>query len=225
MPSCQRPMFIARYSYNRRLTRKKGYDSTHCASPLSYKESPVPKKTPSYAFPAHYVQTQVPNSFPTSPLVPKRRLHPRRRETPLSRDRRRERRKASSSRRRRKRQTTRRRWEGKTTRRRNSRHPGERRHGRSAASERRGREAGSGGRTGHRGRNTGETGHSRWWEGERRGAGGRERHGTETWSDAARLVLGQHGVGVCLALGGVGGCDGVDDGLGFFVADFWEGVV
>lgn len=33
------------------------------------------------------------------------------------------------------------------------------------------------------------------------------------------MVLGEHGVGVGLALGGVGGGDGVDDGLGFFVAD------
>jgi hypothetical protein len=33
------------------------------------------------------------------------------------------------------------------------------------------------------------------------------------------LVLGEHGVGVGLALGGVGGGDGVDDGLGLFVAD------
>jgi hypothetical protein len=36
---------------------------------------------------------------------------------------------------------------------------------------------------------------------------------------AAGLVLGKHGVRVGLALGGVGGGDGVDDGLGLFVAD------
>lgn len=33
------------------------------------------------------------------------------------------------------------------------------------------------------------------------------------------LVLGEHGVGVGLALGGVGRGDGVDNGLGLFVAD------
>lgn len=32
-----------------------------------------------------------------------------------------------------------------------------------------------------------------------------------------RLVLGQHGVGMGLALGGVGRGDGVDDGLGLLV--------
>lgn len=37
---------------------------------------------------------------------------------------------------------------------------------------------------------------------------------------AAWLVLGQHWVGVSLALGGVGGGDAVNDGLGLFVADF-----
>lgn len=36
----------------------------------------------------------------------------------------------------------------------------------------------------------------------------------------ARLVLWEHGVGVGLALGGVGRGDGVDDGLCLFVADF-----
>lgn len=36
----------------------------------------------------------------------------------------------------------------------------------------------------------------------------------------AGLVLGKHRVRVGLAFGGVGGGDGVDDGLGFFVADF-----
>ena len=35
----------------------------------------------------------------------------------------------------------------------------------------------------------------------------------------AGLVVRQHGVGVGLALGGVGGGDGVDDGLGLLVAD------
>lgn len=38
----------------------------------------------------------------------------------------------------------------------------------------------------------------------------------------ARLVLRQHRVRVGLALGGVRRRDGVDDGLGLFVADFWE---
>lgn len=33
-------------------------------------------------------------------------------------------------------------------------------------------------------------------------------------------LLAEHGVCACLAFGGVGGGDGVDDGLGFFVADF-----
>lgn len=33
-------------------------------------------------------------------------------------------------------------------------------------------------------------------------------------------LLAQHGVCACLAFGGVGGGDGVDDGLGFFVPDF-----
>lgn len=37
----------------------------------------------------------------------------------------------------------------------------------------------------------------------------------------AGLVVREHGVRVGLALGGVGRGDGVDDGLGFFVADFW----
>ncbi len=36
----------------------------------------------------------------------------------------------------------------------------------------------------------------------------------------AGLVLREHGVGVGLALGGVGRGDAVDDGLGLFVADF-----
>lgn len=36
----------------------------------------------------------------------------------------------------------------------------------------------------------------------------------------AGLVLREHGVGVGLALGGVGGGDAVNDGLGLFVADF-----
>lgn len=36
----------------------------------------------------------------------------------------------------------------------------------------------------------------------------------------AGLVLREHGVRVGLALGGVGGGDGVDDGLGLLVADF-----
>ena len=46
--------------------------------------------------------------------------------------------------------------------------------------------------------------------------------GAEAEVAAAGLVVWQHGVGVGLAFGGVGGGDGVDYGLGFFVADFWE---
>lgn len=37
------------------------------------------------------------------------------------------------------------------------------------------------------------------------------------WRTALRS---EHGIGTGLAFGGVGGCDGVDDRLGFFVADF-----
>ncbi len=33
-------------------------------------------------------------------------------------------------------------------------------------------------------------------------------------------LLAEHGVRACLAFGDVGGGDGVDDGLGFLVADF-----
>lgn len=36
----------------------------------------------------------------------------------------------------------------------------------------------------------------------------------------AGLVLKKHRVRVGLALGGIGRGDGIDDGLGFFVADF-----
>lgn len=66
------------------------------------------------------------------------------------------------------------------------------------------------------------------WEGEGRHAGG-WRWECAAWSAeaaaakaavaAAGLVLGKHGVVVGLAFGGVGGGDGVDDGLGFLVAD------
>jgi hypothetical protein len=37
-----------------------------------------------------------------------------------------------------------------------------------------------------------------------------------------RLVVREHWVGVGLSLGGVGGGDGVDDGLGLLVADFYR---
>lgn len=58
------------------------------------------------------------------------------------------------------------------------------------------------------------------WEGERRHAGGRgECAEAAEAAEAAGLILGQHGVVVGLALGGVGGGDGVDDGLGLLVAD------
>ena len=46
--------------------------------------------------------------------------------------------------------------------------------------------------------------------------------GAEAEVAAAGLVVWQHRVGVGLAFGGVGGGDGVDYGLGFFVADFWK---
>lgn len=36
---------------------------------------------------------------------------------------------------------------------------------------------------------------------------------------AARLVLRKHGIRMGLALGGIGGGDGIDDGLGLFVAN------
>lgn len=49
------------------------------------------------------------------------------------------------------------------------------------------------------------------------GRAGREGEGRE---GLAGLVLREHGVRVGLALGGVRGGDGVDDGLGLFVADF-----
>lgn len=42
-------------------------------------------------------------------------------------------------------------------------------------------------------------------------------------SCVSRLILGKHRVGVGLALGGIGGGDGVDDGLGLFMADFCWG--
>ena len=48
-----------------------------------------------------------------------------------------------------------------------------------------------------------------------------EGGGVEGLAEAAWLA--EHGVGAGLAFGGVGGGDGVDDGLGFFVADFWGG--
>lgn len=48
----------------------------------------------------------------------------------------------------------------------------------------------------------------RTWEGERR------------WEGVARLILGQHRVCVCLSFGSVGRCDGIDDGLSLFVANF-----
>ena len=44
-----------------------------------------------------------------------------------------------------------------------------------------------------------------WWRRERR-----------SWA----WLMREHGVGARLAFGGVGGRDRVDDGLGFFVADF-----
>lgn len=53
----------------------------------------------------------------------------------------------------------------------------------------------------------GEGRHASWW-----------REGAES-AQTAGLVLRQHGVVVGLALGGVGGGDGVDDGLGLLVAD------
>lgn len=39
---------------------------------------------------------------------------------------------------------------------------------------------------------------------------------------ATGLVVREHGVGVGLPLGGIGGGDAVDDRLGLFVADFWR---
>jgi hypothetical protein len=46
------------------------------------------------------------------------------------------------------------------------------------------------------------------------------RHGPQSGGDTTWLVLREHGVGVGLAFGSVRGCDGVNDGLGFLVADF-----
>lgn len=43
-----------------------------------------------------------------------------------------------------------------------------------------------------------------------------------TSGPAAAPLRCEHGVGAGLAFGVVRVCDGVDDGLGFFVADFWE---
>jgi len=56
-----------------------------------------------------------------------------------------------------------------------------------------------------------------------RGVGGLHTRKSERWrreclSDA--WLLAEHGVCACLAFGGVGGGDGVDDGLGFLMADF-----
>lgn len=59
------------------------------------------------------------------------------------------------------------------------------------------------------------SGSVRTWEPERRRREALPAHGW--WWAALRC---EHGVCACLAFGGVGGCDGVDDGLGFFVADF-----
>jgi hypothetical protein len=50
-----------------------------------------------------------------------------------------------------------------------------------------------------------------------------EAAGAEAKVAATGLVVRQHRVGVGLALGGVRRGDGVDDGLGFFVANFCDG--
>jgi hypothetical protein len=68
---------------------------------------------------------------------------------------------------------------------------------------------------------------ARWWElswGRIWHARERRRHASreaERWGreSIARLVLGQHGIGMSLALGSVGGCDGVYDRLRLLVAD------
>lgn len=61
------------------------------------------------------------------------------------------------------------------------------------------------------------TGRAASRDAEGRRTAGREGEGRE---GLAGLVLREHGVRVGLALGGVGGGDGVDDGLGLLVADF-----
>ena len=61
-------------------------------------------------------------------------------------------------------------------------------------------------------------GESEWRHAGGRGEGGRTAH-ADASAAGAGLILRQHGVVVGEALGGVGGGDGVDDGLGLLVAD------
>lgn len=92
-----------------------------------------------------------------------------------------------------------------------ARHTGQRRH---AGGQREGQAAGTRGRHGEAGgaSSRGHAGQGRW-----PAAGGAVvRH---VVVGGVRLVLGQHGIGVGLALGGVGRGDGVDDGLGLLVTD------